>query len=238
MPRKPRMYLPDVPAHVIQRGNNRSACFFGEEDYRYYLNCLNEARQKYAVAVHAYVLMTNHVHLLLTPSDGKGISLTMQSIGRRYVQYINYTYRRCGTLWESRHKSSLVQVDDYLFTCYRYIEMNPVRAHIVNHPGDYPWSSYRHHAYGEANPIIQDHSLYLRLDNNQDTRLTCYRDLFATEMGIEMLHEIRKAINFSMPLGNERFRDEIEEALGRKLGYYQRGRPNIKAEKVRDSVYD
>ena len=238
MPRKPRMYLPDVPAHVIQRGNNRSACFFSDDDYRYYLNCLHEARQKYSVAVHAYVLMTNHVHLLMTPSDEKGISLTMQSIGRRYVQYINYTYRRCGTLWESRHKASLVQTEDYLFTCYRYIEMNPVRAQIVSHPGDYPWSSYRYHAYGELNPVIQDHILYRRLDRDKETRLACYREMFKTDIDKATINRIRKAINFSMPLGHKRFQDEIEEMLGRKIGFDTRGRPAVKNKGKQEIIND
>lgn len=137
MPRKQRMYLADVPAHVIQRGNNREACFYAEQDYLFYLDCLQNACERYQVAVHAYVLMTNHVHLLMTPATQEGISRVMQSLGRRYVQYINYEYRRTGTLWESRHKASLVDAENYLLTCYRYIELNPVRANMVNHPGDY-----------------------------------------------------------------------------------------------------
>ena len=141
MPRKPRMYLPSVPCHVIQRGNNREASFFAHQDYLFYLNCLGEACNRYNVAVHAYVLMTNHVHLLMTPDDREGISRVMQSIGRRYVQYINKEYQRCGTLWESRHKASLVDAEQYLLTCYRYIELNPVVANMVKHPGVYAWSS-------------------------------------------------------------------------------------------------
>ena len=124
MPRKPRMYLAGVPCHVIQRGNNRDACFYAEQDYQFYLDCLQDAGRRYRVAVHAYVLMTNHVHLLLTPKDTEGISRVMQSVGRRYVQYINFEYQRSGTLWEGRHKASLVQAEDYLFTCMRYIELD------------------------------------------------------------------------------------------------------------------
>ena len=228
MPRKPRMYIPHIPSHVVQRGNNRAACFFAEDDYRFYLQCLDEGRQKTNVSVHAYTLMTNHVHLLMTPMDMTGISRLMQSIGRRYVQYINYTYRRSGTLWEGRHKASLVQAESYLLTCYRYIEMNPVRALMVDHPGDYPWSSYRYHAYGERNPIISDHSLYSELANGVKSRLACYRELFKTDIGKETLHAIRKAINFTMPLGNNRFQEEIEGILKRKTGYAKRGRPGKK----------
>lgn len=222
------MYLPGIPSHVIQRGNNRTACFFSEQDYRFYLTCLDEARRKYNVAVHAYVLMTNHVHLLMTPDCPMGIPRVMQSIGRRYVQYVNYAYRRSGTLWESRHKASLIQAENYLFTCYRYIELNPVRAQIVSHPGDYHWSSYRYHAYGEPNRIIQDHIVYCQLDKNPEARQAGYRDLFSTDIGKVSLHAIRKAVNFSLPLGNDRFREEVEQTLGRKLGQGRRGRPSNK----------
>ncbi len=142
MPRKPRVFLPSVPCHVISRGNNRSVCFFTDQDYCFYLECLYEACSKYGVILHAYVLMTNHVHLLLNPSDEIGIPKVMQSIGRRYVQYVNMRYRRTGTLFEGRYKSSVVDAEQYLFSCYRYIELNPVRAYMVEHPLDYRWSSY------------------------------------------------------------------------------------------------
>ena len=130
------MYLAGVPAHVIQRGNNRDACFFHEDDYRFYRQCLAEACRRYGVDLHAYVLMTNHTHLLMTPACPEGISRVMQSLGRRFVQYMNKTYRRTGTLWESRHKASLVDAERYLLACYRYIELNPVRAGMVEHPAD------------------------------------------------------------------------------------------------------
>ena len=213
MPRKPRMYLPGFPSHVIQRGNNRSACFFSEADYRFYLDCLDQAWKKYGVSVHAYVLMTNHVHLLLTPCDSTGISSVMQSIGRRYVQYINKTYHRTGTLWEGRHIATLIQAEDYLFTCYRYIEMNPVRAGIVHHPGDYQWSSYKHNAYGIRDKLINEHPLYLQLESNPKVRQERYRELFSTELDVKTLNSIRKAINFSVPLGNDRFREEINQMI-------------------------
>ncbi len=146
MPRKPRMYLPGVPCHVIQRGNNQQACFFTEQGYHFYLECLTDACHRYGVSVAAYVLMTNHVHLLMTPEEKDGISRVMQSLGRRYVQYVNKACRRSGTLWEGRHKASLIDAEDYLLRCYRYIEFNPVAAGMVEHPADYPWSSYRHNA--------------------------------------------------------------------------------------------
>jgi len=140
MPRRARLNLPDVPLHIVQRGNNRQPTFFSEDDYVFYLACLRESAERHSCDVHAYVLMTNHVHLLVTPYQPDGASRLMQSVGRRYVQYVNYTYRRTGTLWEGRFKASLVESESYLLTCYRYIELNPVRARMVEDPTEYRWS--------------------------------------------------------------------------------------------------
>ena len=137
MPRKPRFKLIGIPQHVIQRGNNREPCFYAEEDYRRYLDDLQECASKFDSRIHAYVLMTNHVHLLVTPMTEHGISQMMQALGRRYVYYVNKTYKRTGTLWEGRYKSSLIDSDRYLLTCMRYIELNPIRACMVIHPGEY-----------------------------------------------------------------------------------------------------
>ena len=142
MARKPRLYMPGCSHHVIQRGNNREACFYDESDYKVYLDILKESSLKNNVAVHAFVLMTNHVHLLVTPSCERGLSKMMQSIGRSYVGYFNYTYGRSGTLWEGRYKSTLVDSENYVLTVSRYIELNPVRANMVEHASEYPWSSY------------------------------------------------------------------------------------------------
>jgi len=138
MPRKPRHYLAGVPAHIIQRGNNRLPCFFSADDYQFYLECLGESACRYGCVIHAYVLMTNHIHLLMTPINENAISRVLQSVGRRYVRHINQMYQRTGTLWEGRHKGSLVQSEEYVLACYRYIELNPVRAGIVAHPSEYP----------------------------------------------------------------------------------------------------
>lgn len=230
MPRKPRMYMAGMPCHVIQRGNNRDACFFAEQDYQFYLECLADACRRFRVAVHAYVLMTNHVHLLMTPEDAEGISRVMQSVGRRYVQYINFEYRRSGTLWEGRHKASLVDAETYLLTCMRYIELNPVRASMVRHPAEYPWSSYRTNGQGERSSLINPHPGYLDLGAEDQERLTAYRSLFATCVDYTDLHAIREAIQFCTPLGNERFKEQIEHALGRSTGYAKRGRPGINEE--------
>jgi len=148
MPRKPRFYLPGIPAHVIQRGNSRQAVFFSDEDYTAYLDWLKEGAEKHGCAIHAYVLMTNHVHLLMTPQTREAISKTIQFVGRHYVTYINHVYGRSGTLWEGRHKGCLISSEEYLFSCMRYIEMNPVRAGMVETPAEYPWSSYRWNATG------------------------------------------------------------------------------------------
>ena len=232
MPRKPRIYLPGIPCHVIQRGNNRDACFYSDQDYRFYLDCLESACSRYKVQLHAYVLMTNHVHLLMTPSDAYGISRVMQSLGRRYVQYINREYRRSGTLWEGRHKASIVDAEKYLLTCMRYIELNPVRAGMVAHPGEYPWSSYRVNGQGEHDALITLHECYTRLGNSTEVRCHQYRSLFAYQLDVDDIHAIRSALTYSLPLGDERFIEQIEAAIGRSVGYAKRGRPCIREEEA------
>jgi putative transposase len=213
MPRKPRMYLAGIPCHVIQRGNNRNACFFAENNYRMYLDYLQDACRRYHVAIHAYVLMSNHVHLLMTPDDSSGISRVMQSLGRRYVQQINTRYRRTGTLWEGRHKSSLVDTDKYFLTCMRYIELNPVRAGMVHHPREYRWSSYRANAETEIDTFMTHHSVYLALGNNSSKHQNAYRCLFDDEIDDNDLENIRKAIQFSEPLGTDRFKRQLSNTL-------------------------
>ncbi|MGH8120213.1 MAG: transposase [Gammaproteobacteria bacterium] len=225
MARKPRMYLPGMPAHVVQRGNNREPCFFAEEDYRIYLDRLGQALRRYRVRLHAYVLMTNHVHLLMTPEDKDGISRTLSLLGQHYVKYINRTYRRSGTLWEGRHKGSIVNAEEYLLLCYRYIELNPVRAGMVAVPEDYRWSSYRPHAWGVANSLISDHALFLGLGRNAEDRHYAYRELFKMRLPELDVHSISRASHYNYPLGNDRFRKKIEETLQRQIGYARRGRP-------------
>lgn len=232
MPRKPRMYLPGVPCHIIQRGNNRDACFYAEQDYQFYLECLGDACVRHRVAVHAYVLMTNHVHLLLTPDTLEGISQVMQSLGRRYVQYVNYEYRRSGTLWEGQQKASLVDVDNYLLTCYRYIELNPVQANMVSHPGEYPWSSYSTNAQGEESSLINPHSVYMSLGYDSLAQQHAYRCLLESHLDVQDIHQIETEAQFSMPLGNDRFKEQIESALGRAIGHSKHGRPSIREEEM------
>jgi putative transposase len=219
------MYLPGIPAHVIQRGNNREPCFFAECDYRFYLHRLGRALNRYCVQLHAYVLMTNHVHLLLTPADSTGISRVMSLLGQRYAQYINAKYRRSGSIWEGRYKASLINADEHLLSCYRYIELNPVRAGMVETPDRYPWSSYRYHAWGEANQLIQDHPLFIDLGRSAIKRQSAYQKLFQVELPNMTIHSIRQAAHANYPLGNERFKDNIEKTVQRQVGYAKRGRP-------------
>ncbi|MCG8380059.1 MAG: transposase [Proteobacteria bacterium] len=221
------MYIPGIPAHVVQRGNNREPCFFSDDDYRYYRQCLEKGLKRYRVQCHAYCLMTNHVHLLLTPSDETGISRMMALLGKNYVMYINKTYRRTGTLWEGRHKSSLIDADNYLLRCYRYIEMNPVRAGMVRKPDNYAWSSYGSHAWGRADDLISDHSLYHALGKTSTARCKAYRELFTVNLSDDDVHQISHAWDCNYPLGNDRFKESIEKTLQRQIGYAQRGRPKL-----------
>jgi len=225
MPRKRRFFLPAVPVHVVQRGNNRQAVFFDESDYRVYLSWLAEAAEGHGCAVHAYVLMTNHVHLLMTPAEASGLSAALQALGRRFVPYINHRYGRSGTLWEGRFKASLVQEDAYLLSCYRYIESNPVRAGMVSAPGDYPWSSYHANALGTSDQLITPHPTYRTLGASEADRRAAYTALFAASLDAEATRAIRRCLQTGTPLGNDRFRAEIERALGVRVGYSARGRP-------------
>ena len=195
MPRKPRFNLPCIPQHIIQRGNNREPCFYAEEDYHRYLNDLNEAALKYQCRIHAYVLMTNHVHILVTPMVENGISQMMQALGRRYVRYINTTYKRTGTLWEGRYKSSLIDSEKYLLVCMCYIELNPVRASMVEHPGEYKWSSYHQNAQMGAGKLINNHPIYIQLGATLVERQQSYRELFRNYLASDVIDQIREALN-------------------------------------------
>lgn len=228
MPRKPRFFLPGVPAHIVQRGHNRQAIFFDDSDYLVYLSLLENAAQQYECAIHAYVLMTNHVHILATPSEKDSISRMMQAIGRRYVPYINHEYARSGTLWEGRYKASLISEESYLFACMRYIELNPVRAGIVEAPADYTWTSYHANAFGKEDPLVTRHVLYQSLGKNDAARSQAYRELFRDHINRVLLHEIRSALQTGTPLGSDRFRKGIEVTLGTKVGQVNRGRPRKK----------
>ena len=225
MARLPRIELEGVPQHVIQRGNNRQVCFASEENFSAYANWLKEYADKFEVDVHAWVLMTNHVHLLCTPNQPKGISQMMQGLGRQFVRYFNHIHKRSGTLWEGRFKSCLVQEESYLLQLYRYIELNPVRAGMVEDPANYSWSSYQINALGKDLHLCTPHEHYLGLGSTTEKRQAEYRALFKYHVEGELLTDIRKSVNKGLALGNERFKAEIEQLTGRAMREGKRGRP-------------
>lgn len=225
MARQPRLDPPGMPQHVVQRGNDRQPCFFNESDYARYLAELNEACRKEGCTVHAYVLMTNHVHLLVTPMQSGCVGRMMQSLGRRYVRYVNDHYRRTGTLWEGRFKSSLVDTEGYLLQCHRYIELNPVRAGMVGDPGHYAWSSHAHNAFGRHNPLLDPHPVYLALGPTHADRCVAYRDWVMQPIEASETKTIRLTLQSQHALGSERFRQAIEKQLARRAGPAKIGRP-------------
>jgi putative transposase len=225
MGRPPRLELPGVPLHLVQRGNNRSPCFFGEIDRRLYLKCLATAALRRGCAIHAYVLMTNHVHLLVTPNEEGAAGAMMQDLGRRYVRVINTIHERTGSLWEGRFKSSLVDSESYLMACHRYIELNPVRAGMVGHPSAYPWSSYGYYSGARPDPIITVHSEYGRLGAGEEERRAAFRALCAEPLRQRLVDMIREAINTDSAVGSEKFMQRAEEQLGRSVRPPRRGRP-------------
>lgn len=216
MPRLPRCAPPGVPQHVIQRGNNRSACFAADADYQFFRGCLSAACEKHACRIHAYVFMTNHVHLLVTPSTETAIAQLMQSVGRRYVGHFNATYRRTGTLWEGRYKSAVVESESYLLTCYRYIELNPVRAGLAEDPRAYPWSSHGANAFGERDQLVSPHEVYTRLATHRAARHSAYRGLFDILLDETTITTIRNATQKGWALGSRKFRKEVEALIGRR----------------------
>lgn len=225
MPRRARIVVPGIPWHIIQRGNNRSACFYTDDDYHKYLDTLKEQAEKHECEIHAYCLMTNHIHLLLTPKHDESASLLMKHLGQRYVQYINRRYKRSGSLWEGRFRSCLTQSEEYVLACYRYIELNPVRAQMVEHPGDYPWSSYQMNGQGKDNKLITPHDEYIRLGNTDVLRSRHYHSLFNAHLEPGLIEEIRLSINGNYVLGNDRFKEEIECMIKRQVSPGKAGRP-------------
>jgi putative transposase len=228
MPRRPRLILPGIPLHLVQRGNNRSACFYADEDYRRYLDHLQELSIRFGCAIHAYALMSNHVHMLVSGQTQDSLSQLMKHLGQRYVQYSNRTYKRSGTLWEGRYRSCLLQDQGYLLRCHRYIEMNPVRAGMTEHPADYRWSSYRINAQGETSSLIVPHEQYLALGQTLEDRQSAYRDLFNTDLDPHLVQQIREATNGGYVLGDSRFQGEIAQMLGRRVEKGKAGRPRTR----------
>jgi putative transposase len=224
VPRQPRYRVAGLPQHVVQRGNDRQDSFFAPDDYRRYREFLEVAAREQGCAIHAYVLMTNHVHLLLTPSGDDSLPRLIQSVGRRYVRHVNDRYGRTGTLWEGRYKACLVQTDAYLLACYRYIELNPVRAGMVRDPARYRHSSYCHNALGRPDPLVTPHSTYLALGSEPAGRCAAYRSACARPDDPADLQGIRQATTRCLVYGSDGFRKDIGRRLGRYIGTGERGR--------------
>ncbi len=206
MARKPRVIVPGQPVHVILRGNNRQSVFYTESDYRKYKEILTEYAEEYECAIHAYILMTNHIHLLVTPADKDGLPKLMQAMGRKYVRHINILYKRSGTLWEGRYKSALIDSENYFMTCSRYIELNPVRAGMVSSPEQYKWSSFHSNALGFNDEIIIPHNQYMRLGRTNVERQKAYRALFTTDLDHQNLKMLRDSTNQCALVGDNGFR--------------------------------
>jgi putative transposase len=194
MSHRQRVFVEGLTVHVTHRGNNKMATFRAESDYELFLWFLAFAARKYRLRVHAYTLMTNHIHMMVTPETAIGLARGMQSLGRRYVRYFNDRYDRTGTLWEGRFRAALIVDERYWLTCLRYVEMNPVRAGLVGVPESYRWSSYRAHALGARDPIVASHGLYEALATTADRRQEAWRQICAPALEIERLKALRKSI--------------------------------------------
>ena len=228
MARLGRFFVADQPLHVIQRGNNKQAIFFADEDYALYRRWLAEAAEAYGCAIHAYVLMPNHVHFLLTPGAKDSLPRLMQSLGRRYVRYINAAHGRSGTLWEGRYRAAPIDEDAYFLACCRYIEANPVRAKLAKHPRDYPWSSYPAHAAGVEDKLVSPHPLFKRLGRSLADRRKAYRALFHVKPDEEFIAALRVATNGGWALGDARFKRAVAKAAKRRVTPLAKGRPRTK----------
>jgi putative transposase len=201
MPRRPRFVLAGHTLHLIQRGNNRGACFVDDEDRKRYVAALLHASERAHCEIHAYVLMTNHVHLLVTAGDAGAPARMMQGLGRIYVQHFNERYERTGTLWEGRYRSAMIDSETYFLQCSRYVEMNPVRAGLVVTPGEWRWSSFRSNADGQPDALVRRHPVYLALGHTATARREAYRTLFTTPLAPPVVDAIRRATNKGRALG-------------------------------------
>lgn len=225
MARLPRLVIPHQPHHIIQSGVDRQVIFREPDDYQAFLNWLREAAKQYKVAIHAYVLMPDHIHVLATPDDPDGLARTMQWAGRHYVPYFNRKYERAGTLWQGRFKATVIDAAMYFMTCCRYLELNPVRAGIVLDPADYVWSSYTHHIGVRPNPLITDHSLYWALGNTPFEREAAYKLLAEQVLTHDELCDLRESTHKGWVLGSESFKTNLEKQLNRQVRPGKRGRP-------------
>lgn len=225
MARLPRLVVPHQVHHVIQRGNDRQAIFREDEDYAVFLGWLREAARQFKVAIHAYVLMPDHVHLLLSPQDQTGLGRMMQWVGRYYVPYFNAKYQRAGTLWQGRYRATIVESEQYLLPCSRYIELNPVRAGLASTPAEYAWSSYAHHAGTKPDPVITDHAIYWALGNTPFDREAAYQRLMDRRPDADEVLAMTDAVLKGWPLGSDKFKSSLEKQASRRVTPAKRGRP-------------
>ncbi|ESQ13879.1 MAG: hypothetical protein N838_13660 [Thiohalocapsa sp. PB-PSB1] len=223
MARLPRFILPGYPQHVIQRGNSNQPILHDEEDYWFLWNKLHEATLKFQCDIHAYVLMPNHFHLILTPWEKQGIGRLMQYAGRYYVQHVNTRYKRSGTLWEGRYRATLFDPQAYLLSASRYVESNAVRAGLVSSPAEYDWSSYAANALGAEDELVTPHAIYKQLGRSQKARRDAYRKLYEQPLDGNLIQSLRDSTNKAWVLGDQRFCDSIEGKLNRRALPRQRG---------------
>ena len=225
MARLPRLTVPGYPHHVIQRGNNRQAIFSSTADYQMLLVLLDENARKFSVALHAYVLMTNHFHLLATPSTQDGLPQMMQAVGRRYVRYFNDRQGRSGTLWEGRYRSTLIETERYLLACMVYIDLNPVRAGLARDAGDYPWSSHGHYAGLRSDKMLTPHPLFWALGNTPFSREAAYAELVHAGTSLEREQALTRSTLNGWALGSDNFIAELQKRTDRRLVQNHPGRP-------------
>lgn len=225
MARLPRLSIPGYPHHVIQRGNNRQAIFAFAADYQAMLDLLEENAKKFDVALHAYVLMSNHFHLLATPESADSLPRMMQAVGRRYVRYFNDSQGRSGTLWEGRYRSTLIQTESYLLTCMAYIDLNPVRAALVAEAGDYPWSSHGHYVGLRSDKLVTPHPLFWTLGNTPFAREAAYAEMVHAGVPAEQQAALTQSVLSGWALGDTDFVADLQKRTQRRVSKTQAGRP-------------
>lgn len=225
MARQLRHFVPNQPLMVLLRGNNRSTVFVDDVDYRSFIAWLIDIAGVHRCEIHAYVLMPDHLHLLLTPWYETSLPKLLQSVGRRYVRYFNDRYRRTGTLWEGRYRAALVDSQSYLLDCIRYVEENPVRAGLVATAGEYTWSSARAHRFGDLDHVLTDHVLFQALGASREERMQAFAHYCSRELDEQRLQQIRHAVHSGWPLGSDRFKDELEHFFNCRARPLPRGRP-------------
>lgn len=225
MARLARLTVPHQPHHILQRGVSGQSVFQAPEDYQIFLDWLKNAAKQFAVAIHAYVLMPDHFHLLLTPSDDKGLGRMMQWAGRHYVPYFNLKYQRVGTLWQGRYRATVIEAERYFLMCSRYIELNPVRTGLCMTGLDYPWSSYAHHVGAKVDPLITDHATYWALGNTPFQREASYKDLSEQAFAAKEVQILNDATLKGWALGSDAFKARLERQSMRRVAPIKRGRP-------------